>query len=204
VNRKLYVVDNFYKDSGAVRSLALNVHYQDVTKLNYPGEQSIHAYVSKGIKEKFEAILGSEIVIDEERLTFGKFRVMTDDDRSWLKVHVDGIADWSGVIYLNNDDQRQGGTAFYKHRETGLVGPPSKEQICKLGFKNYDEFEEQIIGKDTLDVEKWEQVMFVGMRFGRLVLFKGNELFHAHTHAFGRDIQDGRLTQNFFFNEKTS
>lgn len=202
MNRLIHIVDNFYKNPDAVRNLALNSAYEDVTGLNYPGEQSIHAFVSSKIKEKFESLLQKKILLDESKLTFGKFRLMIDDQRSWLKVHVDGASDWTGVLYLNKDDQTQGGTNFYRHKATGLEGPPSPEKLKELEFKTYKELEETIIKQDTQNLEKWRRSMFVSMKFNRLVLFRGNQLFHAHTHAFGTSIQDGRLTQNFFFNER--
>ena len=38
----------------------------------------------------------------------------------------------------------------------------------------------------------------VPMRFNRCIIFDSRQ-FHARTGAFGSTAQDGRLTQNFFF-----
>jgi hypothetical protein len=41
----------------------------------------------------------------------------------------------------------------------------------------------------------------VGNKYNRAVFYKG-DLFHASLDYFGRDLQDGRLFQTFFFNTK--
>ncbi|MBI2027908.1 MAG: 2OG-Fe(II) oxygenase, partial [Deltaproteobacteria bacterium] len=140
MDKKLYIIDNFYKNPDAVRKLALRAPYEDVTNLNYPGDQSKFAYTSNGVKEKFESIIRCSIETDESTMTFGKFRIMRDDERSWLKVHVDGISDWTAVIYLNPNESCQGGTAFYQHKETHLEGPPSFNELSRMGFNAYAEF----------------------------------------------------------------
>ena len=75
------------------------------------------------------------------------------------------------------------------------------ERLKTLGFTDWLQLESDIIEKDTLRDEAWEETLYVEMKFNRLVLFRGNEMFHGHTHSFGRDPNDARLTQNFFFDE---
>jgi len=197
----IVVVDDFYKDPFKVRDLALNSVYKDVTRLNYPGLQSIKDYSSKDMTVEFTKILSRPLEIDPTKLTFGRFRIMLKETRSRLKVHLDGGAHWTGVLYLNLPKQCEGGTGFYRHKATGLNGRASNKEIKDHGFESWTEMENAMIEKDTLDSNSWEQTDLVAMKFNRLVLFKGNELFHCHTHSFGKNKQDGRLTQNFFFNE---
>lgn len=198
---RLIIVDNFYSDPEAVRRLALSAEYKDVTQLNYPGYQSLKTYNSESLQKKFTDILRRNLDVDPSRHTFGKFRIMLKETGSRLKVHLDGLSDWTGLIYLNTPDSCEGGTAFYRHRPTGLDGKISKEKTQELGYDCWEDLERSIIEPDTLRPEAWEETMFVGMKFNRLVLFKGNELFHCHTHSFGQNKSDGRMTQNFFFNE---
>lgn len=198
---KILIVDNFYKDPVAVRSLALKAKYRDVTQLNYPGFQSLNAYTSKALEEKIAGALGRPLNIDLAAHTFGKFRIMLRETGSRLKVHLDGASDWTGVLYLNPTEQCLGGTAFYRHRRTGLEGRVSTARSRELGYDSWAELEQSIIEPDSLNHEAWEEMAFVGMKFNRLVLFKGNELFHCHTHSFGENWENGRMTQNFFFDE---
>lgn len=195
--KSLVIVDDFFKDPMLVRNLALETSYQDVTKLNYPGLQSDMAFYNQDIIKRFEKLLNDEIDPKVESLTFGKFRFMTRESGSRIKIHVDGLAEWTGLIYLNTPDQCEGGTAFYRHIDTGLEGPPRPDQMKKFGFESVLDFEQRIIAEQSLDLSRWEETTFVGMRFNRLVLFRGNELFHCHTHGFGNTNENARLTQNF-------
>jgi hypothetical protein len=197
----IVVIDNFYKNPEAVRKLALSAEYKDVTKLNYPGFQSIKTYSSESIVNQFSEVLGREVSVDPARHTFGKFRIMLKETGSQLKVHLDGLSDWTGVLYLNPSESCEGGTAFYRHRATGLDGRVSEEKTRSFGHDKWETLEKSIIEPDTLNSSAWEEMMFVAMKFNRLVLFRGGEFFHCHTHSFGHDIIDGRMTQNFFFNE---
>jgi Family of unknown function (DUF6445) len=45
---------------------------------------------------------------------------------------------------------------------------------------------------------KWDQLSVVPMRFNRCIIFDSRQ-FHARLGGFGRSNDDGRLTQNFFF-----
>ncbi|HEY1078975.1 MAG TPA: DUF6445 family protein [Bdellovibrio sp.] len=195
------VIDDFYQNPDAVRDLALSAEYKDVTQLNYPGYQSIKAYSSDALTSKFADILGRRLDIDPAKHTFGKFRIMLKETGSRLKVHLDGFSDWTGVLYLNPEKSCEGGTAFYRHRATGLDGRVSIDKVNQLGFDSWNSLEKSIIEPDTMRMEAWEEQMYVAMKFNRLVLFKGNEMFHCHTHSFGLGKLDGRMTQNFFFNE---
>jgi hypothetical protein len=198
----IVVVDDFYENPEAVRSLALKAEYQDVTRLNYPGFQSLKTFSSASLVSKFEIILGRSLNIRPDSLTFGRFIIMLKETGSRLKVHLDGAADWTGVLYLNPTEDGQGGTAFYRHRETGIDGPIRGQSLFSFGYNSWEDMEKTLIEKDTLNPEAWEETAFVATKFNRLVLFRGNELFHCHTHSFGSGREDGRMTQNFFFNER--
>lgn len=195
------VIDNFYHDPQSVRKLALGADYKDVTMLNYPGYQSQKTYSSDSLVQKFSCILGRRLNVNPTHHTFGKFRIMLKETGSQLKVHLDGLSDWTGVLYLNPAESCEGGTAFYRHSATGLDGRADDHEVLKRGYKSWADLERDIIEPDTLNAAAWDETMFVAMKFNRLVLFKGNELFHCHTHSFGTNKFDGRMTQNFFFNE---
>ena len=200
--RSLIIIDNFYSDPHAVRELAIQTSYIDVRRLNYPGLQSDHSFYDQHIIKKFQEAIGEEIDNDVESFTFGKFRFMSEESGSRIKIHVDGLTEWTGLVYLNTPPQCEGGTSFYKHKTTGLEGPPPAEEMHRYGFASALDFERKIIERQSLDLNCWTETMFVGMKFNRLVLFRGNDLFHCHTHGFGTNRENSRLTQNFFFNTK--
>ena len=52
---------------------------------------------------------------------------------------------------------------------------------------------------DHIDYTKWEMIDRIGNVYNRLIMYRG-DLFHVSLDYFGKDIQDGRLFQTFFFN----
>lgn len=205
VNKKIIIVDNFYSDPDAVRALAINSVYVSGAKYNYPGYQSSKRFVTNEIKEKFEELIGKQIDTESlERFTFGAFRIITKETGSMPKVHADTVIDWAGLIFLTPNAPMECGVGFYKHKETGLEGPPTDEYARELGFEDANEFEEKIVRRDMADLSKWDLHSFVGPVYNRLVLFRGGDLYHAPMSGLGESTDDSRITQNFFFNEKIS
>jgi hypothetical protein len=54
-------------------------------------------------------------------------------------------------------------------------------------------------GDDMQDYTKWEMVDRVGNIFNRLIMYRADN-YHVSLDYFGKDINDGRLFQVFFFN----
>jgi hypothetical protein len=107
--------------------------------------------------------------------------------KSWI--HRD-CTDWAGVLYLTPNAPINSGTAFYKHKETGLekIEKDTPKEISKK------------LDNDSYNMDKWEMVDMVGNKFNRLVLFRGTRS-HKSMEYFGEDKNNGRLFQLFFFNE---
>ena len=200
--QNLIVVDDFYRDPYRVRQQALVSAYSDVRAMNYPGFQSDGCYPAEVIKNAFERFINEDLVMNENSSTFGRFRLMYSNTGSRLTIHTDSQSDWTGLIYLNTPEQCRGGTAFYRHKATGLRGLPSKEDARRLG-QSLEDIESRTIGKDTQNMNAWDVVMLATMRFNRLILFRGHQ-FHSHTCAWGDSPTTGRLTQNFFFNSSAA
>jgi hypothetical protein len=54
-------------------------------------------------------------------------------------------------------------------------------------------------GHDMMDYTKWEMVDRVGNVFNRLIMYRADN-YHVSLDYFGKDLNDGRLFQVFFFN----
>ncbi|MGE7925936.1 DUF6445 family protein [Viridibacillus arvi] len=195
------IIDDFYSDPDVVRQFALDENYASVAKLNYPGYQSHKVFKSQSIQEAFEKAIGKEIIVDPERFTFGGFRLITEETGKMPKVHADSI-DWAGLVFLSNYFHQDAGVGFYRHKETGLIGPPTDLEARSLGYEDAAEFERQIIYRDQANLDAWELTFQVEPIYNRLVLFKGRELYHAPIKGFGSIPEDCRITHNFFFLEK--
>lgn len=195
----LIVVDDFYTQPERVREFALKSEYIDLSSKNYPGFESSHEFVSVKLVEALSKLVKAPISFDQTVGSFGKFRFINAHTTSRLKVHTDRI-EWAGLVYLTPGEHSSAGTSFYRHKRTLLEGPPTPEQYRTLAYKNFEDYEKDVILRDTLNHEAWEVSSYVSYKFNRLVLFKGSELFHSHSHGFGETASDSRLTQNFFFN----
>jgi len=119
----------------------------------------------------------------------------------------------AATVYLNRPEQCRGGTAFYRHKKTGLVAmpllghPQLQEMIETHGYASANDLLMDVVcrpggrpggGRDWS--RHWELVAVVKMRFNRLVLHAGN-LLHGPILGvadFGRTLETTRLTQNLF------
>ena len=189
MNVNAICVDNFYNDVDDVRKMALNMEFG--VQGNYPGNRTVPVY-NESVKQIIGNIVrpySGEITRWETDYT-GSFQYTTQRDRSW--VHADQTTVWAGVIYLTPDAPLSGGTGLFRHKETGLEIAPKLEN----GLYN-DEIMKEIY-KDSQDMTKWEMTKFIGNKYNRLILYRG-DIFHTSLDYFGRDLYDGRLFQTFFF-----
>jgi len=183
------VIDGFYNDVDEVRAMALAMEYN--TSGNYPGIRTKPVF-NQGVKDFINKIIepyAGKITRWDTEYT-GSFQYTTQRDRSW--VHADQTTKWAGVCYLTPNAPLTGGTGLFRHKATGLTMAP-KLETGGYNTKIMDE-----IYKDSQDMTKWEMTDFVGNVYNRLVLYRG-DIFHTSLDYFGRDINDGRLFQTFFF-----
>ena len=189
----LIIVDNFYSNPIEVRDFALSQDFD--VKGNYPGHRT-KSFLSPSLKEYIElhmsAVHGKINWPKEgEEEYCGSFQFTTAEDRTWI--HSDNNTKWAGVLYLTPDAPLSGGTALYRHIETGHSATP----LLPNNETNHELLD--IIHDDGIDYTKWEMTDRVANVFNRLVIYRG-DYFHASLDYFGKDINDGRLFQTFFFN----
>lgn len=200
MHSRVIIVDNFYGKPEGVREFALEAHYADISPTDYPGFASKQTIDSATLAQRFEELIGSPLNVDSSRFTWGGFRFITADSGSRPKVHADVAVDWAGMVYLTPDAPMSSGTAFYRHKATGLESPPTDRQARAWGYADAAEFDDKVIRADKADLTKWEQIGHVGPVFNRLVLFRGAEFYHAPLGGCGTDTETARLTHIFFFN----
>lgn len=199
--QNLYVIDNFYKDPNRVRELALSLDYETNSTPNYPGPQSVLPVMSDSLAKKLSDTVGCEIEWSWSEKQMGFFRYILADGKSRLKVHTD-MNDWTVVIYLSPHCPKHIGTKFYRHRATGLLGPPNAEEQSKFGFTSFADYEKKLLVPDTLNDTAWDVVDEVEYVYNRCIIFRADTQFHSHSDGWGTDRESARLTQNFFFNVK--
>lgn len=182
------VVDDFYDDPDDVRRRALQLTYRRPEGVNYPGSTAETTDALEPVLTTFSALLGGVEI--RCRRNEGAFRVTTSKDAADRRsiVHVDS-SDFSAVVHLSAEDHE--GTYFYRHRALGLERVSAEH--------NLDPNVRAVIERDTLDLDAWEELHMIPMRYNRLVIFDG-KFFHSGARELHGDAPaGGRLTQNFFF-----
>ncbi len=181
----IIVIDNFYTNVQGTRDFILSTDFR--VKGNFPGART-KSYATESLKKYFEQIIGKKINFEIRPDTYnGAFQYTTKEMKSWI--HRD-MTDWGGVLYLTPNAPLDAGTAFFKHKATGLEEVSSSTPV---------EIKKQM-DSDGSDMSKWEMVDYVGNKYNRLILFRGTRS-HRSMEYFGDSKHTGRLFQLFFFNE---
>jgi hypothetical protein len=174
-----------------VREFALKQDF--AVRGNYPGMRT-KSFLNDSIKKRMRDILypfAGEITWWGGDYT-GSFQYTTAADRSWI--HADSTTDWAAVCYLTPDAPVSAGTGIFRHKKTGWMHYDYKE-----AEKNPEYNKNAPSGDDMQDYTKWEMVDRVGNIFNRLIMYRADN-YHVSLDYFGKDINDGRLFQVFFFN----
>ncbi len=179
--QEIIIIDNFYTDPMTIRENALKMEYD--VKGNFPGVRT-KPFLTEGIREKFESIIGRKIKYWPTDAYNGSFQYTTENMKSWI--HRD-LTEWSGIVYLSPHAPANGGTKFYRHIPTGKM------------YAETSQIEDQM-NSDTYNQDNWELVDTIGNVFNRCVLFRGKRT-HISDMYFGKDLESGRLFQTFFFDD---
>jgi len=194
----LMVVDDFYGNIRELRQAALRLTYPE-QQGPYPGRNSVERITLEGLSEEVSRLVGEPLVALDKDQAHGKCRIALGNDLGKAKVHVDP-SHWSGILYLNEPEHCQGGTEFFRHRETNTDRAPLSDQEAMhlYGAPSAKEWTANLLERDSLDDSKWEMTMRVPMRFNRLVLLRP-WLWHTAGESFGNTIENGRLIYLMFF-----
>ena len=92
------------------------------------------------------------------------------------------------VVYMTDHDQPSG-TAFYRHKRTGLVEMPSFLEMQQMGI--LEELKEDMVSRDPT---KWEQLAYVEGKKNRALIFHA-PLFHSRypLEGIGTNEEEGRM-----------
>jgi hypothetical protein len=182
-------ISDFYSNVDEVREFAKSQEFYEEPH-HFQGKRT-KPFLNDSTKELIENILKPTTgKITNWGTISGSFQYTTSIDRSWI--HTDGTTMWAGVIYLTPDAPLSAGTGIYKHKNSGLKSWVFAHHTEEENLKT------NIWSTDYYDYTKWELVDKIGNVYNRLILYRG-DLFHVSLDYFGKDINDGRLFQTFFF-----
>lgn len=146
------VIDNFYRDPDYVREIALGLHYLPPTG-KHPGYvamlslsmEPMLAFLHVHFADFYFPSLDS---LQQQAHPWAFFRCEPAGSRPPRPVsgrpHVDDAL-LAGVLYLNLPDQCRGGTAFYRHVDTGVEAIIQKSVIA--GSSPHENLDEQVVAK---------------------------------------------------------
>lgn len=121
------------------------------------------------------------------------FARVTNEGTEKAYVHSDRqYAGMTAIVYLSkHPDSQPSGTAFFRHRRSGLELMPTFQEMQELGI--FEELKHDMVNEgDNPDV--WEQTNYVQGKYNRAVIFAA-PLFHARrpSSGIGHDPVTGRM-----------
>lgn len=180
----MIVIDGFLPNPNEVRQMGLSAPYIDWEGPDGEVYKRICITEIPGVREGIDRACGPV-----EMLGMG-FRLNYGGEMPNAAIHSDmGWGTHALVLYLNDGI---GGTAFWRHRETGAHRiDPGDMALFEAVRHEWD------------DESKWERIGLCEMAFNRAVIYE-SALFHSRYPfaAFGDDADTGRLIGVAFFNCK--
>ena len=201
----LVVVDNFYQNPNTVRDFALSLPYtkSKYVCLNSPGERvnlELDIRIIRDVTYKLMRLQTSNIKPNPAAVTFNKMNGGEKLEALQINPHVDDINNLNTamIVYLNKPNECEGGTAFYRHKRTGLEICKTQEQVAstfddfpKLTRTEYDDF-------ITESNDEWELIDMVKMKYNRMIVYPPN-VFHSAYLTKDNFLEYDRITQLGFF-----
>lgn len=181
MDKRLFVVDNFYSDPDSIREFALSVEYVEDNNW-YKGSRSKEQHVFPGLQEAFENVMNMKLKPLGSHSQCGRFQILTAQDS--VVYHYD-TQQWAAMIYLTPNAPPESGTSQYRSKLTGArnLSDPGIDESFKGGF---------------YDRSKFELIDNVGNVYNRLVIMDAR-CIHSASSYFGNSKETGRLTHLFFF-----
>lgn len=194
----LLVVDDFLRDPDAMRSQALMLAYDRAG--NFPGRNSTQKIPLPGLTQVVSQLVGEPLHTPwSPAYAHQSCRLSLASDRQSGRVHID-TSHWTGVLSLSRTEDSASATEFYRHKRSGTAHLPlTPQELSAAGYRSYAELDSEILQKDALDPQQWEQSMRVPLQYNRLILLQPH-YWHTAGPGFGDTAENGRLVYLMFFN----
>ncbi len=195
----LRIADGFAPNAEQIREEILSANFTDEVGpdgYNYTG---ICLDNQPDLTKEIAALVGFDVEIK-----LSCFRVSYEKEMPHNHVHSDGIcAKYAGILYLNPNHQRRGGTAFWRHKVGGWDSLPADDELIKDG-RDPVEFNLDMV-EEWQRKDQWAMCGFAEMKFNRFITYP-TKMFHSrYPHeAFGTTLSDGRLIWTVFYDRKGS
>lgn len=186
----LHIIDDFLPNPMEIRNEVIAQGFTDATFEGDPYYTVNYAFRPHEIHQQLNLYFNTPVNVHVQAFRQGK-----KGSHIHNFVHADNTcATFAGVLFLNLPEHCQGGTAFWRHRETGWDRQPTADQLQDVG-RTVEDF-----AKDWQSVDKWELVTLAGMKFNRMIIYPSS-MFHSRYpfDGFGQTDEDARLIHAIFF-----
>ncbi len=193
----IWIIDNFYTAPHEIRERALALEYGE-DEMNWSGNRSQRVRIfNDDHKVGIEQIVNRKIDTTSFPFYQCSFQYCRENDR--LCIHSDPV-DFGGVIFLTPNADRNSGTSFFRHENTGLSHMACNESNLEWRYFNemmYRSGRNMFANGKLNESREWEVVYNAENVFNRFVLFDASR-FHSASRYFGTNKANARLTQNVF------
>ena len=160
------IIDGFYRDPDGVRATALHLDYRSSGSA-YPGLRAVPDWDWTPLTRVVRRCTGAAVTAADVDVSYCMLTARGCDLPPAQRVpHVDRAA-LAGVVFLNLPAQCRGGTAFYRHRATGLEQLPPDESVRGVVMAPPRRPPRSFITDST---KEWERLALIEMRYNRLIL----------------------------------
>lgn len=182
------VVDNFCPEIEQVKASAFAAGF-DTWRPN-KGEVGSSVYEGMGFWGDHSLMLRSLIrVMGTAVVPNSMFFRVTNVGMERAYIHSDREAGNHTCICYMTEHEEESGTAFFKHKRTGLTAMPSFAEMQEMGI--FDELKADMVSRDP---DKWVQTDYVRGQYNRALIFNA-PLFHSRfpLEGIGNSAETGRL-----------
>ena len=178
---KTLIIDDFLDDPDRIRNFIIENKIPFEKTGNYPGKRTTPVDdidYQNMITQKLYEVLPFKKKMDPRSFAF---HLCLLGDETWG--HIDPT-DWAAVLYLTPNAPIEAGTLFLE----------SDDQMMEKVRKGSYEGESSVVECNLESA--------IGNVYNRMVLFRGREIPHLGVvGGFGDCLENGRLTQVFYFDE---
>lgn len=221
---QVQIFDDFLPNPESFRQKALRSAYQDLKSPDGETYRRVCPIPGRLVEGALGRVLGFPVEVSLFGESLAVLRCNFRGEAPNQSIHADSLySSLAGVLYLNHDDQARGGTAFWKHRATGLTAwPTSDQELTDAGLDVTMpgltlQQAQELVSADWEAPSKWIMVGMAPMKRGRLVVYP-TSMFHSRWigkllepddeidphdfEGFGDTLETGRLIMAVFFKPK--
>lgn len=191
----LHILDGVFRDPRAVRERALRHDFYALEGFYGDRYDRVFEEPLPELEAGLEAVHGTPVTMlgSGWRLNYGGELPNTaihSDAQVALKGRKPFANAWAAVAWLPPTFHEPSGTAFWRHRDTGITQIPDGINADDAAW----------IDAQCHKPEDWDIDAYVAMRFNRMICYEGNK-FHSRFPfaAFGDRPEAGRLIAVAFY-----